>query len=250
MCELSRASTGVQKHSKHDNAAQCLPIDSKFRMVLLILMIAWRGLCGFVDLRKQSTKAAAAQRNHPALVDQTAVPGTALDSIGGRHRAGRTPYTPGALRPPPRAGSVEGMLEVVHGLRPQPVGLRSALSALAHILDDIQPRFMPYAVQPVLQAVIFADAYVKIGERLHKAGYVPTDLPLPAHDRHDTWRGCSEEGIRQGRQWHVGSLLEHGGTSWLEATVRPGRVQGECSRRRIPRGTLREMDTSTPSPPS
>ena len=28
------------------------------------------------------------------------------------------------------------------------VGLRSALSALAHILDDIQPRFMPNAVQP------------------------------------------------------------------------------------------------------
>ena len=69
------------------------------------------------------------------------------------------------------------------------VGLRSALSALAHIIDDIQPRFMPNAVQPVLQAVIFADAYVKIGERIHKAGYVPTNLPLPAHDRDDNGWG-------------------------------------------------------------
>ena len=73
-------------------------------------------------------------------------------------------------------------------LRPDPlVGLRSALSALAHMLNDIQPRFLPNKIQPVLQAVVFADAYVRTGERLHKAGYVPPDLPLPAHERQ--WLG-------------------------------------------------------------
>ena len=53
------------------------------------------------------------------------------------------------------------------------------------MLNDIQPRFLPNKTQPVLQAVVFADAYVTTGERLHKAGYVPPDLPLPARDRDD-----------------------------------------------------------------
>ena len=62
-------------------------------------------------------------------------------------------------------------------------GLRSALYALTHILNDIKPRFLPNVVPPVLQAVIFAD------ERLHKAGHVPHDLPLPAHVRDDNGWG-------------------------------------------------------------
>ena len=67
--------------------------------------------------------------------------------------------------------------------------LQSALYALAHMLNDIKPRFLPNVVPPVLQAVIFADAYVKTGERLHKAGQVPHDLPLPAHARDDNGWG-------------------------------------------------------------
>ena len=59
-------------------------------------------------------------------------------------------------------------------------GLRSALYALAHILDDVKPRFLPNLVPQRLQAVIFADAYVKTGKQAHKAGHVPHDLPLPA----------------------------------------------------------------------
>ena len=67
--------------------------------------------------------------------------------------------------------------------------LRSALYALAHMLNDIKPRFLPNVVPPVLQAVIFADAYVKTGEQLHKAGHVPHNLPLPAHARDDSGWG-------------------------------------------------------------
>ena len=55
------------------------------------------------------------------------------------------------------------------------------------MLNDIKPRFLPNKIQPVLQAVVFADAYVRTGERLHKAG--PPDLPLPAHDRDDNGWG-------------------------------------------------------------
>ena len=80
------------------------------------------------------------------------------------------------------------------------MGLRSALSALAHMLNDIQPRFLPNEVQPVLQAVVFADAYVRTGERLHKAGYVPPDLPLPARDRDDNgWEMWHHTTLRVGR---------------------------------------------------
>ena len=67
--------------------------------------------------------------------------------------------------------------------------LRSALYALAHMLNDIKPRFLPNVVPPVLQAVMFADAYVKTGERLHKADHVPHDPPLPAHARDDNGWG-------------------------------------------------------------
>ena len=70
-----------------------------------------------------------------------------------------------------------------------PVGLRSALLALGHMLNDIQPRFLPNIVQPIFQAVVFADAYVKTGERLHKAGHIPQDLPLPANARDDNGWG-------------------------------------------------------------
>ena len=68
-------------------------------------------------------------------------------------------------------------------------GLRSALYALDHILNDIKPRFLPNVVPLVLQAVIFADAYVKTGEQRHKAGHVPQDVPLPAHARDDNGWG-------------------------------------------------------------
>ena len=68
-------------------------------------------------------------------------------------------------------------------------GLRSALYALAHILDDVKPRFLPNLVPQRLQAVIFADAYVKTGEQVHKAGHVPHDLPLPAGARDDNGWG-------------------------------------------------------------
>ena len=59
-------------------------------------------------------------------------------------------------------------------------GLGSALAALQRMLGDISPRFLPNVVQTQLQAVIFADTYVKTGERLHKAGHIPHDLPIPS----------------------------------------------------------------------
>ena len=43
------------------------------------------------------------------------------------------------------------------------------------MLADIRPRFLPNVIQTVLQAVVFADAYVKTGKRLHKAGHIPQD---------------------------------------------------------------------------
>ena len=69
-----------------------------------------------------------------------------------------------------------------HGLS---LGLRSAMQALHRMLDNIRPRFILNVVQAELQAVIFADAYVKTGERLHKAGFIPQDLPIPAYARDD-----------------------------------------------------------------
>ena len=56
-----------------------------------------------------------------------------------------------------------------------------------------RPRHGPHAERHPAQvraqrdpaAVVFADAYVRTGERLHKAGYVPR----PAHDRNDNGWG-------------------------------------------------------------
>ena len=49
------------------------------------------------------------------------------------------------------------------------VGLRSSLKAIQHMLVNVTPRFIPYQVEERLTAVIFADAYVKVGETTHKA---------------------------------------------------------------------------------
>ena len=64
-------------------------------------------------------------------------------------------------------------------------GLRSALRAIHHMLANVTPRFIPHKVDEQLHAVIFVDAYVKVGEKLNKAGHIPTDLALPPHARDD-----------------------------------------------------------------
>ena len=58
-------------------------------------------------------------------------------------------------------------------------GLRSALRAIQHMLANVTPRFIPHRVDEQLQAVIFADAYVKVGKVRHKAGHILADLSLP-----------------------------------------------------------------------
>ena len=57
------------------------------------------------------------------------------------------------------------------------------------MLSNITPRFIPHVVDEQLHAVIFADAYVRVGEQVHKAGHIPTDLALPAHARDDNGWG-------------------------------------------------------------
>ena len=57
------------------------------------------------------------------------------------------------------------------------------------MLTNVTPRFIPHQVDEHLRAVIFADAYVKVGEVRHKAGYIPADLPLPPHVRDDNGWG-------------------------------------------------------------
>ena len=57
------------------------------------------------------------------------------------------------------------------------------------MLTNVTPRFIPYQVEERLTAVIFADAYVKVGETMHKAGHIPADLPLPTHVRDDNGWG-------------------------------------------------------------
>ena len=136
------------------------------------------------------------------------------------------------------------------------VGLRSALSALALMLNDIRPRFLPNKIQPVLQAVVFADAYVRTGERLHKAGHVPSDLPLPAHDRDDNGWGYV---VR------IGQLVyfDHGTTprSVLDAItsrkafiyaleVYAGPLHAETSVVHVTKNGHDCTTTPTPSPPS
>ena len=83
------------------------------------------------------------------------------------------------------------------------VGLRSALSALAHMLNDIQPRFLPNQIQPMLQAVVFADAYVE----------------TPAQSRLRPARPTFARTRPAGRQWlgirgtdRPGGVLYHGTT--------------------------------------
>ena len=53
------------------------------------------------------------------------------------------------------------------------------------MLANVTPRFIPHKVDEQLHAVIFADAYVKVGEKRHKAGHIPEDLALPPQGRDD-----------------------------------------------------------------
>ena len=53
------------------------------------------------------------------------------------------------------------------------------------MLGYICPKHLPYAVDDPLQAVVFADAYVRQGETLDKAGHIPHDMQIPAEARHD-----------------------------------------------------------------
>ena len=57
------------------------------------------------------------------------------------------------------------------------------------MLMNVTPRFIPHQVDERLSAVIFADAYVKVGEKRHKARHIPADLPLPTHVRDDNGWG-------------------------------------------------------------
>ena len=61
--------------------------------------------------------------------------------------------------------------------------------AILHMLTNVTPRFIPHHVDEHLRAVIFADAYVKVGEVRHKAGHIPSDLPQPPHVRDDNGWG-------------------------------------------------------------
>ena len=84
-------------------------------------------------------------------------------------------------------------------------GLRSSLKAIQHMLLNVTPRFIPFMVEERLSAVIFADAYVKVGETRHKAGHIPVDLPLPPDVRDDNGWGYV---VRIGNQ----VLFSHGTT--------------------------------------
>ena len=83
-------------------------------------------------------------------------------------------------------------------------GLRSAMKAIHYMLNNITPRFIPHVVDEQLQAVIFADAYVRVDEQVHKAGYIPQTWLLPAQARDDNGWG-----------WGIGSqvIFCHGTTS-------------------------------------
>ena len=63
------------------------------------------------------------------------------------------------------------------------VGLRTALKALLTMLDYVQPLFIPHALNEQWQAVVFADAYVRSGEVVYKAGHITQDVRLPQHTR-------------------------------------------------------------------
>ena len=84
-------------------------------------------------------------------------------------------------------------------------GLRSSLKAIQHMLLNVTPRFIPFMVEERLSAMIFADAYVKVGETHDKAGHIPVDLPLPPDVRDDNGWGYV---VRIGNQ----VLFSHGTT--------------------------------------
>ena len=58
------------------------------------------------------------------------------------------------------------------------LALRSAAKAIKTMLNHVQPLFIPHAVGLHLQAVVFADAYVR-------AGHITPDVKLPRHTRDD-----------------------------------------------------------------
>ena len=55
------------------------------------------------------------------------------------------------------------------------------------MLQDIRPRFITFHM--TVQAVVFADAHVRIGEQDYKAGHIPPGTALPKNARDDNGRG-------------------------------------------------------------
>ena len=56
------------------------------------------------------------------------------------------------------------------------VGLRAAFSSLRALLQDIQPKIVPYIDDGAPAAIIYADAFYQPGEVKHKAGHIPAEV--------------------------------------------------------------------------
>ena len=69
-------------------------------------------------------------------------------------------------------------------------GLRAALTSLLHLMDNIEPKFIPLSPATCTRATVYADAFFLEGE--HKASHVPVEARARRHDRWKSgWAGVS-----------------------------------------------------------